>query len=147
MSYWGRWGNYYIGRTATVREIEFDVLYALLHEFLSNISFLALYLAIVFLGIQSHNHRYAHLFKDGDVVVRREGEVLGAVGSVDRRAKGHKFSGDDPVEVAVLNALVMLVVGEVELCEVVPAQVDRPLYGFEAMQYLCVVVWRNTVHL
>ena len=54
-------------------------------------------------------------------------------GLVVGRTEGHKLVGDDPVEVSVFDLLVVLVLVEVELLVVEPAQLDGVVESAEAI--------------
>ena len=53
---------------------------------------------------------------------------------VDGTHESDKFVGDDPVKVAILYSLVVLILFVVKLSEIVPAEIDSNLEAFQAMK-------------
>lgn len=53
-----------------------------------------------------------------------------------RRTKGHKFSRNDPINIAVLNFFVVLILSDVKFSIVEPIESDRILQPSEAIQNL-----------
>lgn len=66
-------------------------------------------------------------------------------GFVGGTAEGDELLRDDPIQVAVLYAFVVLVLGQVEGLVVEPAQLDGVLQPAEAVEQLSVILL--TVHL
>ena len=61
------------------------------------------------------------------------------------RAEGHEFAGDNPIQISVLQFLVVLILCKVECFVVEPAQLYGILQTVEAVQQL--TKNRFTVHL
>ena len=66
-------------------------------------------------------------------------------GQFGGRAEGYELLGDDPVEVPVLQFLVVLVLGQVECLVVEPAKFQRVLQSPQTVQQLSECHF--TVHL
>jgi hypothetical protein len=75
---------------------------------------------VVLLLIESYNSIDTHLLEDIAVFLRMMSESLICITFLDRTHKRHEPSGDDPVEVSILDSFVMLVLLDVECPEVIP---------------------------
>lgn len=115
-------------RNRTVHEEEVRVLDAVVSEARGRV--------VVF--VESDHHRDAELMEYSAILVGRESVRLRRL--ADRAHESQELLGDDPVEVAVLYALVVLVLLDVEGRELVPALFDCKLEALEAMQYRALVV-------
>ena len=58
---------------------------------------------------------------------------------LNRSHEGDKLARDDPVEVTVLDSLIILILFHVESAEVVPAEPDSVLEALQDMQQTAVV--------
>lgn len=80
-------------------------------------------LLVVLRFVESHDERNAHLLEDWNVVFRSERAIL--VCRVQRPRERDESAWHRPVQVSILDLLVVLVLDHVELAVVVPSQLDR----------------------
>ena len=79
-------------------------------------------LVLVILGfVESDDSCYIEVLEDLEIVLRRVASSVIPADIVERTHEGDELVGDDPVQVAILDLLVVLVLFVVELPEVVPA--------------------------
>jgi len=95
---------------------------------------------IVFCFIQSDNSLYVPFFEDITVLVRSEARSLSWLSSINRTHKRGEFSRNNPVDISVLNTLVVLVLLDIESLEIVPLLLDSMFKTLQAMQYGAFVV-------
>ena len=107
--------NYVVRGCCTVEKIKFMVL---------NTGFCEL-LSVILRLVKSNDGRNPHFFEDRQIVFRSERPV--AVRHIQRPGKRYKFSGQRPIEVAVLYLFIMLVLLHVECFVVVPSKCYRIL--------------------
>ena len=86
---------------------------------------------LVFDLVETDDAAYADVLEDVDVLVRVMSIPVVAVPRLDRAHEGSKFARNNPVEVTILDTLVVLVFLHVERLEVVPAEANG---SFEALQ-------------
>lgn len=60
-------------------------------------------------------------------------------------AEGYKFARDHPIQISVFDLLIVLVLRNVKLLVVEPAESDSVLQSSQAIQNL--YFWQRTVHL
>ena len=89
-------------------------------------SFLNELLAVVGRLIQSYYHGHTKLLEDRNVIVRRERTIT--ISHVEWARESDKLTRDDPVEIAIFNALKVLVLLHIELGVVVPSKRDCILH-------------------
>ena len=89
--------------------------------------------------VQPNDSRYVELFEDIDVLAGVMAVPLLLVSLLDGSHEGHEFSGDDPVDVSVLNSFVVLVLLDVEQLVVIPIESDRVLEPLEALEQSALV--------
>lgn len=110
-----------VWRCRTIQEIEIKMLDTVLREF-----------SLIVLGlVEAHNQRDAHLLEDRHVVSRREGAP--PVGLMERSRERDELAGHGPVEIAVVDLLVVLVLDDVELVVVIPAEFDGEIETIQAV--------------
>mmetsp|Transcript_19423 Transcript_19423/g.58648 ORF Transcript_19423/g.58648 Transcript_19423/m.58648 type:complete len:239 (+) Transcript_19423:944-1660(+) len=116
-----------VGRVATVREIEVIVVEASFEELL----------AIVDLVIEAHDARHVHPAEIVKVGLRRIGRNPVHVCNRGLRwsAEGEKLSGHNPVEVAIFDALIVVVLFRVKRLWVIPAKLLAPREALEAVKH------------
>jgi hypothetical protein len=105
---------------------------------------LLLFEAILVVGliIQPHNSLHPQLLEDRHVIMRCKRSILHIAALypvfvhrlVGRTAKGDKFLRNDPIQVTILNFLVMLVLSQVKGLIVKPAQLDCVLQSSKAIE-------------
>lgn len=96
---------------------------------------------LVILGVvQPDDLRHLEVLEDVDVA--GGGVAVGALAffAVDGAHEGDELAGDDPVEVAILDLLVVLVLLDTELVEDVPALLDAELEALQAVLHRALVV-------
>ena len=75
--------------------------------------------------------------EDGHIIIWSEGAV--AVSGVQRAREGDELSGNDPIQISILNLLEVLIFLYIELSVVVPSECYRELETLEAVQ-VCATV-------
>ena len=128
---------------AAIGEVQIYVFDILLGEVRSIVGFV----------IQPNHSGHFQFFEYGHVVVGRKcailrvgrGYVVLIDGFIGGGAECDELVGDDPVEVSVLDLLVVLVLGQAKGLVVEPPQSDRVLQPPQTVQQLHHP--RNTVHL
>lgn len=89
---------------------------------------------VVFLFVQSDDPLDAELLEDLDVLVRMVAIPLVLVPLLDGAHERHELSRNNPVEIAILNSLVLLILFDVEGLEFVPPELDGILETLEALK-------------
>ena len=89
--------------------------------------------AIVFGFVQADNPADIQVFEDVDITGGGVAIAMHGVPHIDRSHEGQELAGDDPVEVAVLDLLIMLVLSRIERLEVIPSELHGPLEALEAV--------------
>jgi len=97
-------------------------------------------LAIVLGFIESDDSLDIHSFENVYIFFRHESGPLARLSLVNRTHKSHKLTRNYPVQVSILNALVMLVLFDIKVLEVVPIMFDCELESLQTMQYSAVKV-------
>ena len=77
--------------------------------------------AVVFSFVQANNSADIQVLEDVDITGSSVAVAVHSVSLIDRSHEGQEFAGDDPVEVAVLDLLVMLVLPCIKCLEVIPS--------------------------
>ena len=90
---------------------------------------------VVFLLVQSDYTRYAKLFKYFYVLFRMVPIPLISITLFNRSHECHEFAWDNPVDIAVLNALIELILLYIESSEVIPLELDRVLQSLQTLQH------------
>ena len=96
--------------------------------------------AVVLGFVQAHHLVDVKVLEDVDVARSGMTIPMDGVSLVDGSHEGEEFVWDDPVEVSVLNLLVVLVFASIERLEVVPSEVDGGLETLEAVEDSALVV-------
>jgi hypothetical protein len=96
-------------------------------------------LFIILLLVESNNFGYVNALKDISVFIWVMAVPLPLVSVLDWSHEGDKLSWDDPVEVSILNSLVVLVLLDIECPEVVPAKSYSVFESLEAVKEGAVV--------
>ena len=91
------------------------------------------FLAIILGLIESNDARHVEMLEDLQVVLRRVAAPLELTNIIKWAHEGNKFVRDNPVEVAVLDFLIVFVLLVVKLAEIVPAEFNRELETLQAM--------------
>ena len=81
--------------------------------------------------IKSDDECDSHLFENGDIVVWGEGAVL--ISHVEWARERDELAWNSPVQVTILNFLVVLVLNNVEGLVVVPSELDAQMETIEAV--------------
>lgn len=105
---------YIIGRSRAVNEKEIIVVDAVLQKVF----------LVVLLLIQPDDPGNAKLLKYLDVLLGVVTVSLVRVPLLYGTHEGHELAGDDPVDVAVLDTLVVLILLYIESAEIVPLELD-----------------------
>jgi hypothetical protein len=95
---------------------------------------------IVFSLVQSDYFLDVPFFEDITVLIRSEARSLSRLSAIDRTHKCSKFPWDDPVNITILYALVVLVLLDVEGLEIVPLLLDTMLETLQAVKDCAFVV-------
>lgn len=77
--------------------------------------------AIVFSFVQTDHSADIQVLEDVDIAGSSVSIAVHGVPLIDRSHEGQELAGDDPVEVAVLDLLVMLVLPCIKCLEVIPS--------------------------
>lgn len=96
-------------------------------------------LSVILLLVKSDDTRNAKLLKYFNVLFGVVAVALVGISLLDWSHEGHKLAGNNPVDVAVLNALVELILLHVEGSEVVPLELDRILQSLQALEHRALV--------
>ena len=91
-------------------------------------------ISIVFLLIETDHARDLKVFENLNVVLGRVAPSLMPIHIVKRPHKCNELPRNDPVEISVLDSLVLLVFLDVEGLKVVPSKLDCILESLEALQ-------------
>ena len=91
-------------------------------------------LFIILLLVESNYFGYVNAFKDISVFIWVMTVPLPLVSVLDWSHEGDKLSWDDPVEVSILNSLVVLVLLDIECPEVIPAKSYSVFKSLEAVE-------------
>mgnify|MGYP001610675500 CR=1 FL=1 len=94
----------------------------------------------VFGLVESYDSFYVPLSEYLAVLLRGEARPLPGLPAVDGPHKGGELARDDPVDVPVVHALVVLVLLHIEGLEVVPLVLDALLQALQAVQDRALVV-------
>ena len=90
---------------------------------------------LIVLGfVESDNTRYIKVFEHLEVVFWRVTSPLVLADVVERTHEGDELIWDDPVQITVLNFLVVLVLLVVELSELVPSKSNGVLQTLQAVE-------------
>lgn len=103
--------------------------------------------------IEANHESDSQFLKNGHIVLRAEQLVLSLQQNysifvdslVIGRAKGDELVGNDPVQITILDSLVVLVLLQIELLIVEPAQLDGVVQTPQAVKQLS--YYLGTVHL
>ena len=90
--------------------------------------------------IQSDYSLDVPLFEDVSVLFRSVAGPLAGLSAVDGSHERGKLARYDPVDVSVLNPLIVLVLLDIESLEIVPPVLDALLEPLQAVQYRALVV-------
>ena len=95
---------------------------------------------VVLRVIQSHH--LAHLQMLKYINVARSGVAIGPLAflAVDGSHESHELSGDNPIEIAILNLLVVLILFNAERLRVVPPLFDTKLKTLQTVLHRALVV-------
>lgn len=96
-------------------------------------------LPIVFFFIESDDAGHVELLKDFDVLLGVVAVPLIGIPLLDGSHESHELARNNPVDVSVLNSLVVLVLFHVEGSEVIPLELDGVLQALEALQQSALV--------
>ena len=115
-------GHNLIRGCCTIQEVQVQVFDALLREF-----------GLLVLGlVKAHDECHTHALENWNVVVRGERAV--SICHVQGAGEGHEFAGNNPVQIAVLNLLEVLIFLDVKSAVVIPAEGHGELEALEAVQ-------------
>ena len=95
---------------------------------------------VVFCLIQSDNSLDIPLFEDITVLIRSKARSLSWLSAIYRAHKRREFPRNDPIDISVLNALVVLVLLDIEGLKIVPLLLDTVLETLQAMKNCALVV-------
>lgn len=95
--------------------------------------------AIILYLIQSDDSRDADILENVSILVGVMAVSMMRISGLDGTHECNKFTGNNPVEVAVLNSFVVLVFLHVEGAEIIPAKFDGILKTLKAMQQSAIV--------
>ena len=90
--------------------------------------------------VQADDLRHVQVLEDVDVARCGVAITMHGVALVDGTHEGQELAWDDPVQVAILDLLVVLVLASVERLEVVPSKSDSLLEAIQAVRNGAVVV-------
>jgi len=96
-------------------------------------------LFIVFLLVQANDSRDIEALEDFDILVRVMTVSLVGITSLDRAHECHHLTRNDPVDVAVLDALKILVLLDVEGLERVPVKLNCILEALKTLEQSALV--------
>lgn len=96
--------------------------------------------AVVLSLIQSDYSLDVPLFEDISVLLRSVAGPLPRLSAVNWSHERGKFARYDPVDVSVLNPLIVLVLLDIECLEIVPPVFDALLESLQAVQYRALIV-------
>ena len=113
--------DYVIGRCRSIQEIEIDVLDTGLSELL----------LLILRLVKSDDHCDPKFLEDRDIVIRGKGAVL--ISCIERPREGDELPRDDPVEIAILDLLKVLIFLHIECRVRVPAQAHSELEASETV--------------
>jgi len=94
---------------------------------------------VILLFIKSDDSLDVEALEDFCVLIRMVTVALIRVTLLDGSHERHEFSRDDPVDVAVLDTLIELILLDVERFEVVPLKLDGILETLEALQQCAII--------
>lgn len=94
---------------------------------------------VVSLFIESNYSFDVELLKNVDIFVRMMTISLIDISFLDRPHKCHKFPWDNPVEVAILDTLVLLILLDVEGFKLIPAELDGILEALQTLEHCAFV--------
>jgi len=95
--------------------------------------------AIVLYLVQSDNSRDANVLENVGILVGVMAVSMMRISGLDGTHECNKFTGNNPVKVAVLNSFVVLVFLHVESAEIIPAEFNAILKTLKAMQQRTIV--------
>lgn len=121
--------HYVVGWRRSVNEKEIVVRNLILQEVLS----------VILLLVKSDDARNAKLLKYFYILFGVVAVALVCVSLLDWSHEGHELAGNDPVHVAVLDALIELILLHVECPEVVPFELYRILQSLQALKHRALV--------
>lgn len=96
--------------------------------------------ALVPLIVESDDFSDIPSIENVDVLFRRESNSLARFPVGDRTHESNEFARDDPVEVTLVHAFVLLVFLDIEGAEVVPAMLQSELQSAKTVQDRALVV-------
>jgi hypothetical protein len=89
---------------------------------------------VILLLVESNHALHIELLENLDILVRVMSISLVSVPLLDWAHECHKFTGNDPVEITVLNSLVLLVLLDIEGLEVIPLELDGVFETLETLE-------------
>ena len=89
---------------------------------------------VVLLLVESDHALHIELLENLNILVRVMSISLVSVPLLDWAHECHKFTGNDPVEVTVLNSLVLLVLLDIKGLEVIPLKLDGVFETLETLE-------------
>jgi hypothetical protein len=89
---------------------------------------------VILLLVESNHALHIELLENLDILVRVMSISLVSVPLLDWAHECHKFTGNDPVEITVLNSLVLLVLLDIEGLEVIPLKLDGVFETLETLE-------------
>jgi hypothetical protein len=96
-------------------------------------------LFIIFFLVKSNDFGHINALKDIAIFVWMVSISLSMVPVLNWAHEGNELSWDDPVEISILNSLIVLVLLDIESSEVVPSEPDSILETLKAVEKCAVV--------